>query len=58
MQPASRAPPGWVRNKSVFILRYALTDPVTYTKPWTSAPVIYTLRQDLEPNGVIFSPMD
>lgn len=40
-------------------LTITVTDPAYYTKPWTSAAVIYTLRpKSVEPNEIIFAPMD
>jgi hypothetical protein len=35
-----------------------VTDPSLYSKPWTSAPLIYTLKPRQEPNEIIFAPMD
>ncbi len=39
-------------------LTITVTDPAIYSKPWTSLPVVYTLKTDMEPNEVIFAPMD
>ena len=39
-------------------LKITVHDPVTYTKPWSSTAVTYTLQQGVEPREIIFSPMD
>lgn len=39
-------------------LRVTVTDPVMYTKPWTSIPVVYTLQKKGELQEIIFAPMD
>ena len=39
-------------------LQITVNDPATYSRPWTSVPVVYTLKPSAEPNEVIFSPMD
>ena len=39
-------------------LTITVTDPQVYSKPWTSAPVVYSLRPKAEPHEVIFSPAD
>ena len=39
-------------------LKITVHDPVTYSKPWTSSPVMYTLQHGVEPEEIIFSPMD
>ena len=39
-------------------LKITVHDPVTYTRPWTSAPLTYTLQRGVEPQEIIFSPMD
>lgn len=40
-------------------LTITVRDPAYYTRPWTSVPVVYTLRpKSVEPNEIIFAPMD
>lgn len=39
-------------------LLITVKDPVYYTRPWTSAPMIYNLLQKNEPQEMIFAPMD
>jgi hypothetical protein len=49
----------WKRlGKDKLQLQITVTDPVTYSKPWTSVPIVYTLKPTMEPNEVIFAPMD
>lgn len=49
----------WQRiNTDKLQLTITVTDPATYTRSWTSVPVIYTMKNNVEPNEVIFSPMD
>lgn len=56
---AAKVEERWTRlAKDRLQLTITVTDPETYSKPWTSAPVIYNLQQGVEPNEVIFSPMD
>jgi hypothetical protein len=39
-------------------LTIAVTDPEIYSRPWTSAPVVFTLKPKAEPHEVIFAPAD
>ena len=39
-------------------LTITVTDPITYSKPWTSSPVTFTLKHGVDPKEVIFAPMD
>lgn len=39
-------------------VRLTLHDATYYSKPWTSAPVVFTLQHGVEPQEIIFSPMD
>jgi hypothetical protein len=49
----------WQRvGKDKLQLQIKVTDPTLYSRPWTSSPVVYTLTTGVEPNEVIFSPMD
>jgi hypothetical protein len=35
-----------------------VNDPAYYTRPWTSAPQVYTLQRKDEPQEIIFAPSD
>ncbi len=39
-------------------LTITVNDPVTFTKPWTSAPVVFTRQRGEEVLEMIFAPMD
>jgi hypothetical protein len=39
-------------------LKIAVTDPAFYSRPWTSAVINYSLQHNVEPEEIIFSPMD
>ena len=40
-------------------MKITVHDAVTYSKPWTSSPVVYTLQgKGVEPQEIIMSPMD
>jgi hypothetical protein len=39
-------------------LTITVRDPVTYSKPWTSSPVIFSRQHNVEPKEIILSPMD
>ena len=39
-------------------LKITVHDPVMYSKPWTSSPIVYDLQHGVEPQEIIFSPMD
>jgi hypothetical protein len=39
-------------------LKITVNDPTYYSRPWTSAPVLYNLQHGVEPEEIIFSPMD
>ncbi len=43
-------------NKMELVIK--VTDPKTYTKPWTSIPIVYTMDKDLELTEQIFAPID
>ena len=59
MSDDARIEERWKRiGQNKLQLTITVTDPVIYTRAWTSAPVIYTLKHGVEPNEVIFSPMD
>ncbi len=49
----------WKRlSKDKLQLIITVTDPEIYSKPWTSVPIVYTLKPNAEPNEIIFAPMD
>jgi hypothetical protein len=39
-------------------LQITVRDPAYYTRPWTSAPMIYALQKREEPQEMIFAPVD
>jgi len=39
-------------------LKITVRDPTIYTKPWTSSPLTYTLQHGVEPQEIIYAPID
>jgi len=39
-------------------LTITVHDPITYSKPWTSSPVIFLRQRDVEPKEIILAPID
>jgi hypothetical protein len=56
---AARIEERWRRTAANKLeLTIKVTDPATYTKPWTSIPIVYTMDKDLELTEQIFAPID
>lgn len=58
--PETRIEERWQRIAPDKIeLTIKVTDPVYYTKPWTSSPIVYALqKKGVEPQEIIFAPID
>jgi hypothetical protein len=41
-----------------FQLKITVHDPTIYTKSWTSSPLTYTLHHGVEPQEIIYAPID
>ena len=39
-------------------VKITVNDPITFTRAWTSSPIIYTLQHGYDPQEIIFAPMD
>lgn len=49
----------WQRTSADTLqLKITVTDPTIYATPWTSAAINYKLQHGVEPEEIIFSPMD